>query len=231
MPPAPRLQDGHCATPGEFLSFVAAYCELLAARWEAEDLQRPASLAAVPYARLRARSVSDANLLWMMYHAHVEHLLPARSKARGGAALRPAATLHFGRSSSFSLTDPGAEFADEFLADVLAPGEEGAFARAWERLLLGTLAPSYDRGDRLFSWGRHVLKCFRQPAGNQELVLSAAEEQAWPRWFDDPLPRREATNPKLLLRNTIKDLNRGQSVSLIHFIGDGTGTRVGWEHR
>jgi hypothetical protein len=38
-------------------------------------------------------------------------------------------------------------------------------------------------------------------------------------------------NPKILLHDTIKDLNRRQLPYLIHFKGDGTGRRIGWEYR
>jgi hypothetical protein len=31
------------------------------------------------------------------------------------------------------------------------------------------------------------------------------------------------------LHDTIKDLNRRQRRAFIHFVGDGTGKRVGWE--
>ena len=37
--------------------------------------------------------------------------------------------------------------------------------------------------------------------------------------------------PKVRLHDTIKDLNRRQSLSVVHFHGDGTGRRVGWALR
>jgi hypothetical protein len=97
------------------------------------------------------------------------------------------------------------------------------FRSAWEQLRVGELLPSYERCLRLFRWGRHDLKRFRQPAVNQELILSAAEEMGWPDWFDDPLPRRAGVNTKVILHDTLKDLNRRQIVPLVHFMGDGTG--------
>jgi hypothetical protein len=35
----------------------------------------------------------------------------------------------------------------------------------------------------------------------------------------------------VILHDTVKDLNRRQRVPLVHFMGAGTGTRVGWELR
>jgi hypothetical protein len=95
----------------------------------------------------------------------------------------------------------------------------------------GQSHPRFDTARRIFTWGKHTLKHFRQPSLGQELVLTAAEEQGWPDWMDDPLPPRLGANPKLRLRDTIKNLNRWQSLSLVQFRGNGTGTRVGWALR
>lgn len=91
--------------------------------------------------------------------------------------------------------------------------------------------PYYDTENRrLFCCGQ-VVKRFRVPAPNQHLILSAAQELRWLKWFDDPLPRGNCRNPKVRLHDTIKALNGNQAPYLIHFKGDGTGTRVGWELR
>src|SRR5262249_12965343 len=131
----------------------------------------------------------------------------------------------------FALNDGGARFADEFLAKVLSPVDaaESRQARGWLRL--GDLVPRYDRSDRLFTWGPHVLKPFRQPSFHHERVLCTAEELSWPSCFADPLPRGKLRSPKVRLHDTIKDLNRRQGPHLVHFKGDGTGTRIGWELR
>jgi hypothetical protein len=158
----------------------------------------------------------------MLYHAHVEHA-QARPEQSGATPGLP--------ESGFFLTDPGERFAESLLPTVLAAAEPGLRGAARDHLVLGTLVPHFDKDTRLFTWGSHVLKAFRQPSENQVLVLCAAEELGWPEWFDDPLPRRAGRNPKTLLHDTIKDLNRRQHPYLIHFKGDGTGTRVGWEYR
>jgi hypothetical protein len=38
-------------------------------------------------------------------------------------------------------------------------------------------------------------------------------------------------SPKVRLHDTIKALNRHQAPYLVHFKGDGTGTRIAWEYR
>jgi hypothetical protein len=96
-------------------------------------------------------------------------------------------------------------------------------------LLLGQFLPCYDSEYRVLHWGAHLLKCFHQPAENQELILLAEEELNWPIWMDDPLPRLTGKNPKVRIHDTIKDLNRHHYESgLVHFRGDGSGTRIGW---
>jgi hypothetical protein len=102
---------------------------------------------------------------------------------------------------------------------------------AWGLLVVGILPPHYDGTCRRFTWGNHVLKCFRQPAGNQEVVLATAEEMKWLPWFDDPLPRTAGINPKQRLHDTINALNRNQQPNLVHFKGDGSGAKFGWEMR
>ena len=46
--------------------------------------------------------------------------------------------------------------------------------------------------------GDRVVKQFRVPAGNQELILAAFEEMGWPPHIDDPLPPVHDLDPKLL---------------------------------
>ena len=77
--------------------------------------------------------------------------------------------------------------------------------------------------------GDVLVKHFRTPAPNQELVLSAFEEQGWPMQIDDPLPPISKGNPKLRLRDTIAKLNRHQQTARMRFHGDGQGKAVRWE--
>jgi hypothetical protein len=46
---------------------------------------------------------------------------------------------------------------------------------------------------------------------------------------DDPLPPTSGVLAETRPQDTIKDLNRRQGCYLVHFKGDGTGTRIGWE--
>ena len=89
--------------------------------------------------------------------------------------------------------------------------------------------PIWNRALRELRVGDVLVKHFRTPAPNQELVLSAFEEQDWPAQIDDPLPPARGGNAKLRLRDVISKLNRHQRAMLIRFRGDGRGQAVRWE--
>jgi len=92
--------------------------------------------------------------------------------------------------------------------------------------------PYYNRDLRELWWGNELVKHFKQRAPDQHLILSAFEEQGWPRRIDDPLsPRSHEANPKRRLNGAIYRLNLNQLNRLIRFRGDGTGEGVLWEPR
>jgi len=74
-----------------------------------------------------------------------------------------------------------------------------------------------------------IVKRFRVPAGNQELILSAFQEEGWPAYIDDPLPTKSEVSSKRRLHNAITRLNGGQLAPLLRFHGNGNGEGVGWQ--
>jgi hypothetical protein len=109
----------------------------------------------------------------------------------------------------------------------LPDGEEAAAARL--RPLPLDLKPAWTARCRELRVGEWLVKKFRVPAGNQELVLSAFEEEGWPAYIDDPLPMRSEVAPKQRLHNVITRLNGGQLVPLLRFHGNGNGEGIGWQ--
>ena len=91
------------------------------------------------------------------------------------------------------------------------------------------LRPTWDPERRELRVGDLVVKRFRQPASNQELILTVFEEDDWPPKIDDPLPPDPHHDPKERLHDVIKKLNRAQFTPLVRFRGDGTGSGVLWE--
>jgi hypothetical protein len=88
--------------------------------------------------------------------------------------------------------------------------------------------PRWERATQQLMWRGSVIKTFRQPAVNQELILAAFEEQGWPLRIDDPLPRTKDIDPKVRLHDTIKRLNRNHLFRIIRFGGDGCGRGIRW---
>jgi hypothetical protein len=212
------------------LTLLFSCLELIAASWEARRRGESPRERPVTGARLREVGLERDGLIGLLYQAHVEHRL-SRSRSAGGRRVAwGVESTRIRDSSRLALTDAGEQFADEFLARVLVPADAANLAGVRGLLPSGRLVPSYDAEGRVFRWGEHILKHFRQPSPNQEILLRAAQELGWPAWFDDPLPRGHG-NAKKRLHDTIKDLNRRQLPYLVHFMGDGTGMRVGWELR
>ena len=91
------------------------------------------------------------------------------------------------------------------------------------------LTPHYDNQRHQLRLNGHLVKEFKAPAINQELVLAAFQEEGWPPRIDDPLPPAPEQDPKRRLHDTNKCLNRHHKHAAIHFRGDGTGEGVVWE--
>jgi hypothetical protein len=206
------------------------YRELRTARWEAQNQGRDPNENSLSLSHLREQGVRDLFLVLMLYHGHVTQFRPVMRLDDGGLLYEPANNLHMASDSLFSLTEAGEAFAGTLLAVFSSLIDADAVQAIWDKYCPTCLVPRYEKENRMFRWGCLILKRFRQPAINQELILLAAEEMNWPEWFDDPLPRRSGVNPKVRLHDTIKDLNRRQIPHLVHFKGDGTGTRIGWEY-
>lgn len=88
--------------------------------------------------------------------------------------------------------------------------------------------PHWDADRRELRFRGQIVKQFRVPAANQELILTAFEEEGWPPFIDDPLPRHGHDEPTRRLQATIKSLNRRQWNPTIRFHGNG-GEKVLWE--
>ena len=85
--------------------------------------------------------------------------------------------------------------------------------------------PHYDKDRRRLTLGGKVLREFKQPAQNQEVVLIRFEEEGWPPRIKDPTPSKASLN------QTVRDMNRPLKGSPLRFFCDGTGEAVRWELR
>ncbi len=91
------------------------------------------------------------------------------------------------------------------------------------------LKPAWEARRRELRVGDWLVKKFLVPAENQELVLSAFEEEGWPAYIDDPLPMKSEIVPKRRLHNVICRLNGSQLAPILRFHGNGKGEGIGWQ--
>jgi hypothetical protein len=87
----------------------------------------------------------------------------------------------------------------------------------------------YDKDRRELWFKGRLVKRLRQPAGNQELILLAFQEQGWPDAIDDPLPGHADQDRQERLHNTIRRLNKHQQEATIIFRRNGSGSRILWQ--
>ena len=217
---APRLEAGLSAC---FEAFTYA-----------EDLDRDFWDFAVEYSTLRELNLSRSDLRWLvgkgLLDCAIETSLPGDADRSFQRTSRPL----FSKNTCFALTPSGVELSRRLYGR--GTNHERFHARPAEGDISPTLSvgvnlplPQWDRDRQILRIGQVVVKQFKVPAANQETVLAAFEEEAWPPRIDDPLPPHREQSPKRRLQETIKSLNRNQKQLLIRFIGDGSGTGVRWE--
>ncbi len=222
-----------CATVTsvDVLRFLIGYLCLLTPCYSAQAAGRSSRARPVKYEDLNRSGVSDEALTWMLFQRHVDHFhaQPGASESEAWTVLPAAAVV--GQNSAFAVTPLGQAFGELLIASLLLPEDDDHFEWAQSLLTVGRLTPRYDADNRLFTWGRHVLHRYRQPAKVQTTLLLVEEEMEWPRWMDDPLPVTEGIDPKIRFQDARKFLNRNQCPQLVEFEGDGTGERLGWKLR
>jgi hypothetical protein len=217
--------------PGTFLADnarrarIRAALRLLRDAWEAaHDLQVPTEEFAIEAQELFRLGLTRPELRWLIGKGHVVHL---RETTRGRRrTFRRPPTPEISATSCFVLANTDLLAVLEEEEQPVPPGPLALAPPGGTKSFLHT--PHWDGEQRQLLCGEMVVKSFRVPAPNQELILAALEEEGWPAQIDDPLPIVHDVNPKARLHDTIKGLNRNQVHRLLRFVGDGTGRAVGW---
>jgi hypothetical protein len=223
---------GIIACPEKVAEFPAGAANiltlLLEARICAQHLQRPEWDFAVEIECLWRAGASNTLLRWLLCQGYVQHGTERNGSSSEERRVRPLTSLMLPQNACFILTPSGEAAQSTSLK--LAP-----FSRADVcDLPSGTpeavpWVPHWDMERRELRCGSAVVKRFRRPAPNQELILSAFAEEGWPPHIDDPLPVRLEHNAKERLHDTINHLNRNQKQHVLRFRGDGHGKGVCWE--
>ncbi len=205
---------------------------LVEAREYARLVQRDIWDFAVELSSLQAAGLTNSEircLLCMGYIKHVREQVDSSSAdARRFCEER---FLTFCDQSCFALTEEGAA---AFASLPLPAAPPGLVSTACGQpgdtpQTASPLIPVWDGERQELRVGGRLVKQFKLPSPNQEMVLSSFQEESWPPRIDDPLPPVADILPKRRLHDTIKSLNRSQKCRLIRFLGDGSGEGVRWE--
>lgn len=228
MEPAPKHLPS--PPPSETLTpnLRAALALLLEAYDYAHELQRDLWDFAVEIDNLRAAGLTCSALRCLLCKEYVEQGLECTRPNTGKRSFRPVANLTLAAQTCFVLTAEGAALARQGDAHALElfPPVAGPKPTAEPRSI-----PLWDAQSRELRWEAHLIKQFKVPAPNQELILAVFEEEGWPVCIDDPLSPNPAQDCKERLHDTIKSLNRNQIQAMIHFRGNGKGSGVRWGWR
>ncbi len=206
------------ATPAVMLVSAAALRLLVQARAAAREVGQDPWEFALEIRCLRAAGLTHTHLRWLICKGYVVHAEERTSPREARRRFERVGNLKLGRRTCCVLTEAGAAHALARLAD-----EDKA-----PHALAAAVHPVWDAERRELRYGAHLVKRFKQPADNQELILSAFEEEHWPAHIDDPLPPAPEQDCKKRLNATIASLNRHQQEARIHFEGGGDGQTIQW---
>ena len=189
---------------------------------------------AVEISSLRRMKLTNSDLRWLIGRGLMHYAVEITSVGDSERSFRQPVRPLFCKKACFVLTPTGAMLTREIRGrNGTGPRANGraAVPPSWSTraAVPEPLVPKWDRDRQELSIGSIVVKRFKVPAVNQELVLAAFEEESWPARIDDPLPPSREQTPKRRLQETIKSLNRNQKRPLIRFLGDGSGQGVRWE--
>lgn len=170
---------------------------------------------------LRQKGLSLTELRWLVQQGLLKHAFEITHGSSPERTFQEHQTLKFDERSCFTV-DPIC--ADAFLAAIVKKATTPSCVDHEPR------QKPYWNGLRheLLFLGQ-VIKRFKVPSPNQEMVLRVFEEENWPLRIDDPLPAIADQLPRQRLNDTIRSLNRNQKITALHFSGDGTGEGILWE--
>ena len=194
---------------------------------------------------LRPVGMTISGVRWLVVKGYAKHGQETSVYGDAQRSFRLSEGTTFVDRTSLVLSAKGAMFArkaiatarhDETNADVTdgapaaaPPSDSASSNRDSDGRPKALAKPQWDACSRELRLCGLLVKGFRVPAHNQELILSAFQEQGWPHYIDDPLPGTADVVPEQRLHNAINRLNGSQTRRLINFYGNGSGRAVGWE--
>lgn len=211
--------------------YRAAASVLLKAAEFADRLQRSPWDFAVEISELTKLGLGRTDLRWLLCDGLIEQAEEIRVPANHHRLFQPLAGLVLTNWSCFILTKKG-RCAASHLAVQHASSDE--FSKnsvpSGDRHILDSLSlkPCWNSELNRLLLGRLLVKQYRRPAPNQQLILRAFQEEDWPERIDDPLPPASDIEPQRRLHETVAGLNRHQTNPVLRFSGDGRGRGITW---
>jgi hypothetical protein len=181
---------------------------------------------------------TETDLRWLVRKGFVEHACDVTVEGDDGRRFRQTGMLTFRGETCFVLTEMGLAKAQCLLGDQRVLELDAELTHAMNgrtvplqvaQIQTASQLPHWDAVTRELRLNGTVIKRFKWEAVNQEIVLSAFQEEGWPSVVDDPLPPTKEQDPKRRLQDTIKSLNRNQENELLRFHGNGTGEAIRWK--
>jgi len=199
---------------------------------------------------LRQLKLSTGDLRWLLTRGLIEHAIEVTPPDTTHRVFRPARKPSVIKRSCFVLSPIGAALAEGMRAsdsDDL-PSEPARLAQSDAQCDVATvalpsatqvakvlpqvtnghaamMAPRWDRNRRELRVGDQLVRRFTIPRPTVESILTAFEEEHWPRCIAAPLNGRAVER----MDAVVQELNRGQRSPLVRFVGDEGGHAVSWE--
>ncbi|MBA4020476.1 MAG: hypothetical protein C0483_25225 [Pirellula sp.] len=211
---------------------------LLQSQLYADDVGADGWEFALDLVELKTVGLTSSDLRWLVLKGYAQHARETTLPGDAQRSFRPSKSLTLSKRTCFVITDAGIEAARQWIAadeisrtqptarlpaasptPVVAPVPETPRSR---------MAPHWDSDLQELRVNGLIVKRFKVPAPNQEMILAAFEEEHWPARIDDPLPPHPDQDPKRRLHDTIVSLNRNHKSHMIRFMGDGSGQGVRW---
>lgn len=199
---------------------------------------------------LRRLKLSSGDLRWLLTRGWIEHAIEVTPPDTSHRVFRPARKPSVIKRSCFVLSPIGAALAEGMRAsdseDLLSEPAQivqtdaqcdaatlmlpiaTQVAKILPQLTNGhaaTMAPRWDRNRRELRVGAQLVRRFTIPRPLVESILTAFEEEHWPRCIAAPLNGRAIER----MDAVVQELNRGQRSPLVRFVGDERGHAVSWE--
>lgn len=218
---------------------VDALACLLRAREYADEVESDPWKFAVEWRLLRARGLEETDVRYLVARGLVDL---RREISRRGAFERTFIAHdvpHLSSDTAFVLTAAGISFCrllgengeSPLVSDSqhtsTSPSSLTAPQVAASDENVAPVKPHWNRDRRELTFRGQLVKCYRVPSPNQELILSVFQEEEWPEFIDDPLPPHDNLEPHRRLQATVKSLNRHQNDRLIRFRGNAS--RIFWK--